>query len=228
MGPVISSVHVEYDALTFERLGHASVRIETDDGLVVYIDPWSDVLADDPQDGDVMFVTHDDVDHYDPAGIAAVAGPEATVVAYEAIDTSDLNLDVTTVPYGGSRTVRGIGVEAVPAYNRTDGPHVDEDGDPFHAEREVVGLLLDISGTAVYFTSDTDVLPEHASIRADVFIPPIGGHFTMDRHAAADFADSVEADLVLPVHYDTFEAIGTDVEAFVDDVEAHGITVEPF
>lgn len=221
-------MHVEYDALTVERLGHASVRIATDDGLVGYIDPWSDVLANDPRDGDVVFVTHDDVDHYDPAGIEAVARLGATVVAYGAIDTSDLDLEIITVPYGGSRTVRGIGVEAVPAHNRTDGPHVDEDGDPFHAEREVVGFLFDIAGTTVYFTSDTDVLPEHESIRADVFIPPIGGHFTIDRHAAADFAKSVEADLVLPVHYDTFETIETDVEAFAEDVEARGIAVEPF
>lgn len=35
---------VEYDGLRFEHLGHASIRIETTDGTVVYIDPWSDVI----------------------------------------------------------------------------------------------------------------------------------------------------------------------------------------
>lgn len=43
---------IEYGGLTFERLGHASVRIETDDGRVLYIDPWSDVLDDEPHDGE--------------------------------------------------------------------------------------------------------------------------------------------------------------------------------
>jgi len=32
----------------------------------------------------------------------------------------------------------------------------------------------------------------------------------MDRHEAAEFAESVDPDLVLPVHYDTFDAIETD------------------
>lgn len=175
-----------------------------------------------------MFSTHDDPDHYDPAGIDPVAGPDATVVAYEAIDTTALDWDVVELPYGESLSVGEIDVEAVSAHNSADGPHVDEDGAPFHAEGEVIGLLLEIDGVTVYFTSDTDFPPVHEDIRADVFMPPIGGHFTMDRHEAAEFAASVEADLVLPVHYDTFEAIETDAEAFVDDLEARGITVDLF
>jgi len=59
-----------------------------------------------------------------------------------------------------------------------------------------------------------------------VFLPPIGGHYTMDRHEAAEFAESVDPDLVVPVHYDTFGAIETDAEAFADDVEARGLEVE--
>ena len=219
---------VQHDTLTFERLGHASVRIETDDGLVVYIDPWSEVITEEPEDGDVVFVTHDDFDHYDPDGIEAVAGDDADVVVYEEVDTGDLDRDVTDLAYDGSLSVRGIDVEAVPAHNRADGEHVDEDGEPFHAEREVVGLVLTVDGTTVYFPSDTDFLSAHNHIEVDVFIPPIGGHFTMDREEAAEFADSVDADLVLPVHYDTFEAIETDADAFAEDVESRGPTVELF
>ncbi|MFB6095919.1 MAG: MBL fold metallo-hydrolase [Haloferacaceae archaeon] len=216
---------VSYDGLEFERIGHASVRIETDDGQVVYVDPWSQVLSDAPGDADVVFVTHDDPDHYDPEAIEAVANADTTVVAYAAIDTSALDRAVTTVDVGEELTVEGIEVEAVPAYNRADGPHVDDEGEPFHAEGEVIGLLLTFDGTTVYVTSDTDFLPEHDGIRADVFVPPIGGHYTMDRHEALDFAVSVGPDLVLPVHYDTFEAIETDAEAFADEVEAQNVNI---
>lgn len=219
---------VQHGDLSFERLGHASVRIETDDGLVVYIDPWSNVLAGEPRDGDVVFVTHDDPDHYDPDAIEAVAADDADIVAYEAIDTTDLNREVTPLAYGGTLTVSGISVEAIPAHNRADGDHVDEDGNPFHAEHEVIGLVLTFGDTTVYFTSDTDFLPSHNHIQADVFIPPIGGHYTMDRHEAAEFAKSVEPDLILPVHYDTFEAIETDAEVFADELESDGIKVELF
>ena len=219
---------VQHDGLLFERLGHASVRIETSGGQVMYIDPWSQVVDGEPHDADVVFVTHNDRDHYDTAAIEAVADTETTVVAYEAIDTADLNRDVTPLAYDGALTVDSIEVQAVPAYNEPDGEHVDESGEPFHAEREVVGLMLTIDGTRVYFASDTDFLDAHTELEADVFLPPIGGNFTMDRHEAARFAESVDPALVLPVHYDTFEEIETDSDAFKETVEEDETTVQLF
>jgi L-ascorbate metabolism protein UlaG (beta-lactamase superfamily) len=217
---------IEFHGLEFEHLGHASLRIETADGLVVYVDPWTEVYDAAPADGDIVFVTHDDFDHYDPDAIENVAGPDATVAVYEAVDTSDLDVDVVPLPYDGETTVDGIRVRTLPAYNEAEGDHVDEEGEPYHAVREVIGLLLEIDGVVVYIPSDTDFLSALESVRADVFIPPIGGHYTMDRHEAAAFARSVEAELVLPIHYDTFDAIETDAEAFVTELEADGIRVE--
>lgn len=219
---------VEYNGLTFERLGHASVRIETVDGTALYIDPWSEVLDAEPHDADTVFVTHDDRDHYDTAAITAVGTTDTTVGAYEAIDTSDLDHEVTPLAAEETHTVNGIEVRAVPAYNRADGDHVDEDGEPFHADGEVIGLLLTIDGTTIYFPSDTDFLDEHEELTAEVFLPPIGGHFTMDRHEAARFAQHIDPALVLPVHYDTFDAIETDARAFKQDVEASGPEVVLF
>ncbi|MDF9746572.1 MBL fold metallo-hydrolase [Natrinema salsiterrestre] len=219
---------VDYEGITFERLGHASIRLETADGTVIYVDPWGDVLEGEPNDGDVVFVTHDDMDHYDADAIEAVAGSDATVAVYEAVDTSDLAFDVIDLPHDGEATVEGIDVRTVPASNDPDGDHVDEDGEPFHAEGEVIGLVLTIDGTTIYFPSDTDFLDHHESLSADVFVPPIGGHFTMDRREAADFARSVDPELVLPEHYDTFEPIETDAETFADDLESDGIRVELF
>ncbi|WP_440765268.1 MBL fold metallo-hydrolase [Natronorubrum sp. DTA7] len=219
---------ITYEGITFERIGHASKRLETDDGRVIYVDPWSEVLDDEPGDGDIVFVTHDDFDHYDPEAIEAVAGDDVTVAVFEAVDASDLSYDVVDLPHEGELTVDGIEVRTVPAYNDPDGEHVDDDGSPFHAEDEVIGLLFDLEGTTIFFPSDTDFLEHHESITADVFVPPIGGHFTMDRHEAADFARNVQPDLVLPEHYDTFEPIETDAEAFAAELESDGIRVELF
>jgi L-ascorbate metabolism protein UlaG (beta-lactamase superfamily) len=219
---------VEYDGLSFEGLGHASVRIETDNGTTIYIDPWSEVLEGTPGDGDVVFVTHDDLDHYDPDAIEAVAAPGATVAAYEAIDVSELDFDVVKLPHEGVTTIGSIDAESIPSYNDPDGAHVDEDGDPFHAEGEVIGLLITVTETTIYFTSDTDFLAHQESVTADVFIPPIGGHYTMDRHEASAFARSVDPELVLPVHYDTFDPIETDVDAFLKEMADAGIRAETF
>ncbi len=47
----------------------------------------------------------------------------------------------------------------------------------------------------------------------------------MDRHDAADLAAAMVPDLVLPLHYDTFEEIAADADAFVVDVARRGIPV---
>lgn len=42
----------------------------------------------------------------------------------------------------------------------------------------------------------------------------------MDRHEAAEFTLSVWPNVVIPIHYDTFEAIEADAGAFADDVSS--------
>jgi len=215
----------EYGGLTIELLHHASIKITTTNGTVVYVDPWSEGLPEDPDPADVVFVSHDDTDHYDPDAIEAVATDETTIVAYEEIDTSALQYEVTPVGVDERKTIAGIDVRTVPAYNRADGEHVDEDGNPWHAEGEAIGFVLGFEEGTVFYPSDTDFLDEHEQIRADVFVPPIGGHYTMDRHEAAQLARSVDPELVVPVHYDTFETIETDADAFKEELEADGIAV---
>lgn len=233
-------MEVNFETLTFERPGHATVVITTNDGQVVYIDPWSPILGNDPKAADVILVSHDDYDHYDPDAIRSIATGDTTVAAYDQIDTSELDLDVIGIPADGEVEVTDrIRVRGLPAYNDPGGEHVRENGEPFHAKGEVIGLLLTIDDVDVYFASDTDFLDELANVEADVFIPPIGGSFTMNRQEAAEFAESVDPELVLPVHYntrkdfpnvsDTFERIETDAEAFKSDVESRtDATVELF
>ena len=49
---------------------------------------------------------------------------------------------------------------------------------------------------------------------------PIGGHYTMDRFDAVTACEWIGADVVIPVHYDTFPPIESDAEAFKSDVES--------
>jgi L-ascorbate metabolism protein UlaG (beta-lactamase superfamily) len=221
---------VTYEGLEFKRLGHATVRIETSDGQVIYIDPWSEVIDGAPADADIVFSTHDDRDHYDPDAIEMVAKESTIVAAYDAIDTTDLAREIVVLPADDVTSVAGIEVRTVAAYNLPDGPHVRPSGEPYHPETTVVGLVLTIDGVEVYFCSDTDVLEPLADIDAAVVIPPIGGKYTMDRHEAAALVRAIDPSLVLPVHYNTPAVDGTeaDADAFETDLEADGIRVELF
>lgn len=223
-------MQVEYRGVSFERPGHGSVRIEPEEGVVVYIDPWSEVIDGTPEDAEVILVSHDDFDHYDPDGIDAVATPTTTIIAHEAIDPVDLSHDVIQLGEGDCVEVRGMLVVATPAYNRPDGPHVRDSGEPYHPEGTVIGFLFNIGEISMYYPSDTDVLSPLLDIEADVIFPPIGGTYTMGPTGAKRLIDTIEPDLVLPVHYNTDGIGGLDVDAeqFKQDVADMGVEIELF
>jgi len=243
---------IAYDDLTVEWLGYATVRIAAGD-TVVYLDPgrygvltgeWepdSPQATDThppatdyrPEDGDLVCLTH--VHHYDPDGIDRVAGPDATVLAFEGIDPgesgrelprlADLPHEIRTVGAEEQGVAAAVPFWTVPAYNDPDGPRVGPDGTPYHPEGRGCGFLLAVDETRVFWPGDTDVLDGHAELDVDVFCPPIGGAFTMDRTEAADLAAAMEPRLVVPVHYNTFDALETDSRAFAADVAGAGVPV---
>ena len=226
---------VELDGVQVEWFGYATVRLEGPSGTVVYLDPGRYGVLDGHrlEDGDLVCVTHDH--HYDSEGIERVASEDATVVVYEGVDAANIDRDVLPVeelPYDVYRigeedrtTEAGVTIWSVPAYNEPDGPHTDADGTPHHPKGFGVGYLLSIDGTTVFWPGDSDALEGHPEIEASIFLPPIGGAFTMDRHEAADLAEAIGPDLVVPIHYDTFEAIEADAEAFAADLADRGIAV---
>ena len=230
---------VRHDGLTAEWLGYATLKL-VGDGVTVYCDPGRYGVLDghEPRDGDVVCVTHDH--HYDPDGIRRVAAPDATVVLFEGINThridrdvdrpADLDQTVRTVDDEADVAVGEVVVRTVPAYNEPDGPHTREDGDPYHPEGLGCGFHLTLPSewgrdVRVFWPGDTDVLEGHEHLDVSLFCPPIGGSFTMDRHEAAALAGAMDPDLVLPVHYDTFDALETDAEAFAADVASRGVPV---
>lgn len=241
---------VTHDTLTIEWLGYATLRIATDD-TVVYLDPGRyGVLTGEwtpdsephrhppareyaPHDADLVAVTHDD--HYDSDGIERVSNEETTLVLFESISPRfidredrrihDLPGEVVRVGEHDDRAVGDVILRTVPAYNEVNGPHTRDDGEPFHPEGTGVGFHLTVDDTRLFWPGDTDVLDGHAQLDVDVFCPPIGGAFTMDRHEAAGLAADLTPERVVPVHYDTFDALETDVEAFAAELAEEEIPV---
>lgn len=223
---------IEYDGLELSWLGHATVRLDGG-GTTVYVDPGRYGVLDDYEggDGDVVCVTHGH--HYDTDGIRTVADADATVVAFEGINThridrdverfADLPYDVRTVDAEADIAVGDAIVRTTAAFNDPDGPHVRPDGRPYHPEGRGCGFHVTVDGVSAYCPGDTDVLDGHEHLSVDVLCPPIGGTCTMDRHGAAALAASLDPALVVPIHYDTVDAIDADAEAFAADLEERGI-----
>ena len=226
---------VRFDSVLIDWLGYATVRLEGETGAVVYMDPGRYGVLDDydERDGDLVLVTHGD--HYDPDGIRRVAHEDAIVVVHEAVDADEIDrvdeqpeelpYEVERVREDQSFVLGPLDLFTTPAYNEPDGPYTDDDGVPYHPKGEGCGFGVTIDGVCAFWPGDSDVLPAHEELAIDCLLPPIGGAFTMDRHDAADLADTIRPGLVLPIHYNTFAALETDEDAFVVDVAHRGVPV---
>ena len=63
------------DAVSVTLYGHASLRFAYK-GMMVYVDPVSEFVRDgDPEKADLILVTHDHDDHFDPELIARSRRP---------------------------------------------------------------------------------------------------------------------------------------------------------
>jgi L-ascorbate metabolism protein UlaG (beta-lactamase superfamily) len=226
---------VRHDGLTVEWLGYATARIESPDGEVVYFDPGRYGVLDDyyARDADVVCITHDH--HYDSDGVRSVASEDATLVVFEGVDADAIDRDVEApeaLPYEVVRVgeedyhgVGGVDVWALAAYNDPDGPHTDEDGRPHHPEGSGCGFLVSVAGVPIFWPGDSDALPGFEQLEVSLFLANIGGTVCMDRHGAADLAEALDPDLVLPIHYDTLDILEADSGAFAADVAGRGVPV---
>ena len=184
-------------------LGHDSFRIEGD-GLVVYIDPWK--LGPAPL-ADLILVTHEHHDHCSPADIATVQKPETVIVTIAAA-ARDLTGEVEVVKPGDRLTVKGIPIEAVPAYNVNK---FRSPGVPFHPkESEHVGFILTLGGYRIYHCGDTDVIPEMGSFDVDIALLAVSGTYVMTAAEAVEAADLIKPKLAIPMH------IGAGIGALTD------------
>lgn len=174
-------------------LGHDSFRL--DGPPVIYFDPWH--LKGRPPVADLVLVSHEHYDHCSPEDVRKVSGPDTVVIANPG--AAQKLPGARTVRPGDRLTVAGVEIEAVRAYN------VDKfrsPGEPFHPpEAEHVGYIVTLDGVRLYFTGDTDAIPEMAEIDCDVALLPVSGIYVMTAEEAAGAAQTLDPKIVIPMHY---------------------------
>jgi L-ascorbate metabolism protein UlaG (beta-lactamase superfamily) len=174
-------------------------------------------------------LSHGHVDHMaDAVPVAKRTGAECVAIVELAHWLEAQGVESVKDPnFGGTVSYDWGYVSLVPAWHTNTIPGSGED--PFSAETGVVvgpaaGLVIKVGETTVYHAGDTCLFGDMKLIAersdVDVFLVPIGGHYTMDRRDAVVACQFVGAKTVIPMHYDTFPAIETDAEAFKSDVEA--------
>lgn len=175
-------------------LAHASFRIDAED-LRIYIDPWQ--LGDDAPPADLILITHEHGDHCSPEDVAKIQ-KEDTVIVTIAASASKLSGRIEVVQPGNKLTVKGIQIEAIPAYNLTK---FRSPGNPFHPkDAGHVGFIVTLGGQRIYHTGDVDVIPEMEALEVDIALLPVSGTYVMTVEEAIEAAKIIQPKVAIPMH----------------------------
>jgi L-ascorbate metabolism protein UlaG (beta-lactamase superfamily)/quercetin dioxygenase-like cupin family protein len=192
---------------------HASVQLEYG-GKVIQVDPWSQADLTRAKPADLILVTDDPVHHLDPKAIGHLRKPGAPVVVSAASQAKFT--DGTPLANGESKTLAGVAVEAIAAYDI-------KPGEPSHPKGKANGYVVTLGGRRIYFAGVTECVPEVRALRnIDIAFVPM--NLPLDRMmpaAAAECVNAFKPKAVYLYHYDQNYAAGkTDAAAIAASVQS--------
>ena len=193
--------------LTITFVGHGTLMFKFR-GKVIHIDPVS-AEADYSQmpNGDIILITHEHGDHLDPQALAKVYKQGTTVLLSEKCASAVTGGIV--MRNGDVRTIEGLRVEAVPAYNIV---HKRPSGEPFHPRGEGNGYIITFGDKRVYVAGDTENIPEMKTLKdIDIAFLPMNLPYTMTPEMVADAARAFRPKILYPYHFgqtDTSQLVG--------------------
>lgn len=202
-------------------LGHDAFRI--DGPPTIYFDPYK--LARGTPRADVILITHDHHDHCSPEDVAKIRKDDTTVVTVASAAEKLSDDDVRVVTPGDEIAVRGIKVEAVPAYNVNK---FRRPGVPFHPkESGYVGFVVTMDDRRIYHAGDTDHIPEMADLdEIDIALLPVSGTYVMTVDEAVEATDTIQPGIVIPMHVGRGIGSPEDLEAFKAKATAEVVVLE--
>jgi L-ascorbate metabolism protein UlaG (beta-lactamase superfamily) len=178
-------------------IGHGSLMFNFG-GKVIHIDPFSR-LADYsklPQ-ADMIVLTHEHRDHLDLKAMAVLRTQKTTIVLTE---TCAQQVKGGIIMRNGDvKTVAGLKIEAVPAYNLV---HMRTAGNPFHPKGNGNGYVITFGDKRIYVAGDTENIPEMKELKnIDYAFLPMNLPYTMTPQMVADAAKAFKPKTLYPYHY---------------------------
>jgi len=158
--------------------GHGSFRLTTDDGVVLFLDPYVGSGYDLP--ADIILVSHQHADH-NQIGLITQKPGCTLITNEEALAGGKHN----------TFSISGVEIEAVKAENKN------------HPSDQCVGFIVTADGVKIYFscdTSKTDQMVEFAAKKLDYAFLCGDGFYNMSLQEAAECARLIGAKHNVPVH----------------------------
>ncbi len=178
-------------------IGHGTLMFVYKD-KVVHVDPYGR-LADYSKlpKASLVLLTHEHRDHLDTKAIGTIRQKATKVVLTKACAGKVTGGIV--MKNGDVRTVAGLKIEAVPAYNIV---HKRPSGEAFHPKGIGNGYVVTFGKTRVYVAGDTENIPEMKKLKKiDIAFLPMNVPYTMTPEMAAEAAKVLEPKILYPYHY---------------------------
>ncbi|ETX28002.1 MBL fold metallo-hydrolase [Roseivivax isoporae] len=202
--------------ITVHPVSHASFVMETPAG-VIHVDPvgGAEAYGDLPAP-DLILITHEHGDHYEVDTLTALMGENTHLIVNPAVaDMLPEELSgAESIGNGDTTDWEGVGIEAIPAYNTTEGRQ------DFHPEGRDNGYVLSFEGFRVYISGDTEDTPEVRALEnIDLAFVCMNLPFTMDATQAAAAVNAFSPTYVYPYHFRGRDGGTQDPQEFASMVE---------
>ena len=184
-------------------------------GLSLQFDPVggygvpTDYATEFPK-ADVILVTHEHGDHFDREAIQALGGNGGNLVTNARV--AEMLGWGMVMANGDSRELPGgIRLDAVPAYNYTEGRT------QFHPKGRDNGFVLTLDGLRIYVAGDTEDIPEMADIQdIDIAFLPVNQPYTMTVEQCVHAAQVLRPKVLIPYHFSKTDL--TELPALLPDI----------
>jgi L-ascorbate metabolism protein UlaG (beta-lactamase superfamily) len=193
--------------LVITCIGHGTLMIAFG-GKIIHVDPVSQ-YADYTKlpKADLILITHEHPDHLDLKTIDVIKSGKTSIVATENV-ARQLPGSII-LKNGDEKTVMGLKIEAVPAYNLVN---MRNPGIPYHSKGIGNGYILTLSDKRLYIAGDTENIPEMKNLRnIDIAFLPMNLPYTMTPEMVADAVKVFGPKIIYPYHYGK-----TDVSKLID------------
>jgi L-ascorbate metabolism protein UlaG (beta-lactamase superfamily) len=180
--------------LTISFIGHGTLMFLFN-GKTIQVDPWGK-LADYSvlPKADLILITHAHGDHLDTVAIRKTS-KSGTVLVSTAEVVGKIKQGEVMIN-GDTRTILGLIIEAVPAYNSTPGK------EKFHPKGRDNGYVIHFGNKTVYVAGDTEDIPEMAILKnIDIAFLPVNQPYTMLPEQLAHAVQLFNPKIVYPYHF---------------------------
>ncbi len=201
-------------AITF--IGHGTLMMEFD-GKVIHIDPvgrYAD-YAEMP-DADLILITHEHGDHFDLDAMEKIKKTDTEIVLTKTC--AERYGSGKILENGEFATVKGLFIEAVPAYNIQ---HMRSENVPYHPKGSGNGYVITFGNKKVYIAGDTENIPEMADLKnIDIAFLPMNVPYTMTPPMVKDAVRLFKPKILYPYHFgNTDTSVLVELMKDVEDVE---------